>query len=96
MNTKNKLVIPFGDYQIVAEISNVSPEVPNELWVHLENKNNLISQDVCLVRPHYDYISSKGEFETDNDFVDCLVWGDSDSEDYTDEHVIGVYKEEEE
>lgn len=91
-----KLIIPFGDYKIVAEVSNVSPEVPNELWVHLENKNNLISQDICLIRPHYDYIDSNGEFETDNDFVDCLVWGDSDNEDYTDKHVIGVYKEEEE
>lgn len=91
-----KLIIPFGDYEIIAEVSDFSPEVPNELWVHLENKNNLISQDICLVRPHYDYIGSKGEFETDNDFVDCLVWGDSDNEDYTDKHVIGVYKEEEE
>ena len=91
-----KLIIPFGDYEIIAEVSDVSPEVPNELWVHLENKNNLISQDICLVRPHYDYIRNNGEFETDNDFVDCLVWGDSDSEDYTEKHVIGVYKEEKE
>lgn len=96
MNTKNKLIIPFGDYQIVAEISNVSPEIPNELWVHIRDKDNRVVQDICLVRPHFDYIRSKGEFETDNDFVDCLVWGDSDSEDYTDKHIVGVYKEEDE
>lgn len=96
MENKNKIIIPFGDYQIVAEISDVSPEVPNELWVHINNKNGQIIQDICLVRPHYDYIRSKGEFETDNDFVDCLVWGDSDNEDYTDKHVIGVYKEDDE
>ena len=91
---EKKLVIPFGDYQIVAEISNVSSEIPNELWIHIRDKDNRVVQDICLVRPHYDYIRSKGEFETDNDFVDCLVWGDSDSEDYTEKHVIGVYEEE--
>ena len=32
---ENKLVIPFGDYQIVAEISNVSPEIPNKMWIHI-------------------------------------------------------------
>ena len=92
---ENKLVIPFGGYQIVAEISDVSSEVPNELWVHIRNKNNQIIQNICIVRAHYDYIRSKGEFETDNDFVDCLVWGDSDCEDYTDKHVIGVNEEDE-
>ena len=93
---ENKLIIPFGGYQIVAEISNVSPEIPNELWVHIRDKDNRVIQDICLVRAHCDYIRSKGEFETDNDFVDCLVWGDSDNEDYTDKHVIGVYDEEQE
>lgn len=92
---ENKLIIPFGGYQIVAEISNVSPEIPNELWVYIRNKDNRVIQDICLVRAHCDYIRSKGEFETDNDFVDCLVWGDSDNEDYTDKHVIGVNKEDE-
>ena len=92
-NNGKKLIIPFGNYQIVAEISDISPDIPNELWVHIRDKDNRVVQDICLVRPHFDYIRSKGEFETDNDFVDCLVWGDSDSEDYTEKHVIGVYKE---
>jgi hypothetical protein len=35
------------------------------------------------------------EFKQDNDFVDCLVWGESGYEDYTDKFVIGVYEEEE-
>lgn len=92
---ENKLVIPFGNLEIVAEISDVDPDIPNELWVYIRNKNKQIIQDICTVRAHFDYIRSKGEFEVDNDFVDCLVWGDSDSEDYTDKHVIGVYEEEE-
>lgn len=93
---EKKLVIPFGNHKIVAEINdNNLPEIPIELNVYLTDSDSCIIQDICLVRAHYDYIRSKGEFETDNDFVDCLVWGDSDSEDYTDKHVIGVYKEEE-
>ena len=93
---ENKLAIPFGNHKIVAEINdNNLPEIPIELNVYLTDSDGKITQDVCLVRPHYDYIRSKGEFETDNDFVDCLVWGDSDDEDYTDKHVIGVYKEDE-
>ena len=92
---EKKLVIPFGNHKIVAEISDVSPEIPNELWIHIRDQEDKIVQDICLVRAHYNYIRSKGEFETDNGFVDCLVWGDSDNEDYTDKHVIGVYKEEE-
>lgn len=93
---KNKLVIPFGDKKIVAEINDWKDDMPKELVVYLCDKDDHIIQDICLVRPHYDYIRSKGEFETDNNFVDCLVWGDSDDEDYTNKYVIGVYEEEEE
>lgn len=93
---EKKLIIPLGDYQIVAEINDYSlPEIPAAINVYLQDKDNKTIQDICLITPHYDYIRSKGEFETDNDFVDCLVWGDSDDEDYTDKHVIGVYEEDE-
>ena len=94
---EKKLIIPFGDKKIVAEIVEINlPEFPMEFNVYLTDRDGKIIQDICLVRPHYDYIRSKGEFETDNNFVDCLVWGDSDDEDYTNKYVIGVYEEEEE
>lgn len=92
---KNKLEIQLGEYKIIAEINDMStPDIPPELNVYLQDKDGAIFQDICLVRPHYDYVRSKEDFVTDNNFVDCLVWGDSDNEDYTDKHVIGVYKEE--
>lgn len=94
---EKKLVIPFGEYQIVAEIDDRNqPEIPHEMVVYIADKNNRIVQDVCLVRPHYDIDRKTMEFKTDNDFVDCLVWADSDDEDYTDKHVIGLCKEDEE
>ena len=93
---ENKLVIPFGEYKIIAEIDDRNqPEIPPEMVVYIADKDNRIAQDVCLVRPHYEINRKTMEFETDNDFVDCLVWADSDDEDYTHRHVIGVYKEEE-
>lgn len=88
----DKLVIPFGNHKIVAEISDVSPEIPNELWIHIRDQEDKIVQDICIVRAHFDFNRRKNEFEVDNDFVDCLVWGDSDCEDYTDKHVIAVHE----
>ena len=91
---EKKLTIKLGEYQIVAEIyDGDTTEIPPELTVYLRDKDGVIVQDVCLVRPHYRYDERKGEFITYDDLIDCLVWGDSDDEDYTHKHVIGVYKE---
>jgi hypothetical protein len=91
----NKLIIKFGENEIVAEIYDMNgPEIPPELTVYLRNKNGVILQDICLVRPHYEINRKTMEFKTDNDFVDCLVWGESGYEDYTEKHVIAVYDEE--
>ena len=93
---EKKLVIQFGEHRIIAEICDLNtPEIPPELYVYIMDNNNTILQDICLVRPHYDINRKTMEFQTDNDFVDCLVWGESGYEDYTDKFVIGVYEEEE-
>lgn len=94
---KNKLVIQLGDKKIVAEIyNNNGPEIPPELCVYLQDEDDTIIQDICLVRPHYEYKEKSGYFETNNNFVDCLVWGDSDEEDYTDKFTIGIHEWEDE
>lgn len=93
---KKKLVIQLGDKKIVAEIyNNNGPEIPPELCIYLQDEDGAMIQDICLVRPHYDYIKTSGEFETNNNFVDCLVWGDSDDEDYTNKFTIGIHEWEE-
>lgn len=97
MENKNKLIIPFGNYQIIAEIDDGNePEIPPELWIHLRDKENRIIQDICLVRQHYEIDRKNMESKRYDDFVDCLVWGEPGHEDYTDKHVIAVYEEEEE
>ena len=98
---ENKLEIKFGDKKIVAEVNDWSDGGPNELTVYLCDKDNCIIQDICLVRPHYEitHYDVNGkiyEFETNNEFIDCLVWSNSDEEDYTHKFVIGVYEEDEE
>ena len=94
---EKKLIIPLGDKKIVAEIDDMNgPEFAPALCVYIQDEEDCIIQDICLVRPHYDYIKKSGEFETDNNLIDCLVWGDSDDEDYTNKFVIGIHEEEEE
>lgn len=93
---KNKLTIPFGNHKIVAEIDDRNtPEIPPELIIYLCDENDVIIQDICVIRPHYEYKQKLQEFITDNDFIDCLVYGDSDYEDYTNKFVIGIHKDEE-
>ena len=90
----NRLVIEFGKHKIVAEIINWKDEAPNEIVVYLCDQENRIIQDICLVRPHYDIDRNTCELKTDNDFVDCIVWGKSDNEDYIEKNVISVYEDE--
>ena len=97
MTKENKLVIPFGNYQIIAEINDRNePEIPTELCVYLRDKEGRFCQDICLVRQHYELDRKTMAFRRYDDLVDCLVWGESDCEDYTEKHVIGVHEEDEE
>ena len=64
------------------------------MCVYLRNKDGVILQDICLVRPYCEFNLKEHEFKRNNDFVTCLVWGESGYEDYTDKHVIAVFKEE--
>lgn len=94
---ENKLEIQLGEYKIVAEVNDLNtPDIPPELNVYLVDKHGCITQDICLVRPHHSLNRETMQWTTRNDFVDCLVWGESGDEDYTDRHVIAVYEEEEE
>ena len=92
---EKKLVINLGDNKIVAEIYDKDgPEFPPEIIIYLCDKDDVIFQDICLVRPHYEYDEGKDKTIIDNNRVDCIVWGESGYEDYTDKYVIAVYDEE--
>lgn len=91
-----KLIIPCGEYNIVAEIDATNlPEIPAELRVYLTDNNSAIIQDICLVRQQCEYGATGQPFVPIGDAVTCLVWSDGNDEDVTHDFGISVYREEE-
>lgn len=92
MSSENKnvslKVIDIADgYSIWCEVYDVGDS--KELSVFLKDTDDFMSQDICCVRPH----RNERTGEVDNRSIDCIVWGDSGDEDYTDKTEIDIYKE---
>lgn len=84
---ENKIVIPLDNgKEIVAELCNYDGKHP-ELVICIE-KDGLVYQDICLVRPH-----EGKDFEQEKDSVDVLVWADENNECFTDEYWINIHEE---
>ena len=86
----DKLTMDIGFANLV--VHKTETGLFNEYSIHIEEKDTgLVHQDIALVR------ASVGEdFQPIPDSVDCLVWGDSDDEDYTHKFAIKLFKHEEE
>lgn len=83
---ENKIIVSLNNgTEIVAELSNFDGEHP-EIAICIQREGIAI-QDICIIRPTDDE-SSEGT-------VECLVWGDECSEDYTDKFIISPYEENE-
>ena len=90
---EKRIEIPLGDNKIVAEIYDMdSPEFPPEITIHLEDKDGMIIQDICLVRPHYTTDRETFRHKIDNGAVQCVVWSEPEIEDYTHKYIIGVHE----
>lgn len=79
----NKIILDVGFANLVAELgSNI--DFP-EITVNLEDKKDgFVIQDIALLRP----------IENSKDrAVECLVWGDEYTEDYTHKLKIKMYEE---
>lgn len=92
---ENRIEINIGENKLIASVNDWADGMPKEIFISLVDKNDVFIQDICLVREHYHYNTKKEDFEIDSSLIDCKVWADSDSEDYTHEFIIGVYEEEE-
>lgn len=91
-----KLIIPLNEkITIVTEVNEVEtePELLPEFNIYLTDEDDAIIQDICTVRPSCKYRPSEDKFVVNNSFVQCLVWGNSDDENYTEEFIIGIYDE---
>ena len=85
---ENKIRINLGEnLELVAELTNYDGNHP-EIVVYIE-KNMLVHQDICLIRPH-----EGPNCVPEADGIDCLVWGDECNEDFTTEYYIPIYEEE--
>ena len=86
---KNKIVIQLNNgKEIVAELCNYDGEHP-EIVVCVQ-EDGIAVQDICIVRPH-----ENEDFVQEKDSVDCIVWADEVTENYTDKFCIKLYEEEE-
>lgn len=92
---ENKIEIPIGNKKLVAFVNDWEDEMPKEIFISLVDEQDRCFQDICMVREHYHYNPNTFDFEINSSLVDCRVWADSDSEDYTHEFCIGVYEEDE-
>jgi hypothetical protein len=84
---ENKIRINLdNNLELVAELYDHDGNHP-EITVYIE-KDGMIYQDICLVRPH-----EGPKCMQENDSFDCLVWADKNNEDFTDKYHIAIYKE---
>ena len=87
----NKLYLNIADGKsIVVEHLDWHDEFPNEFAVYICNKDGVVLQDLCLVRQHYE--NSSEDSNKVDDRIDCMVWADCKSEDYTHKFVINQWK----
>lgn len=83
-----KMRVDFGFATICVQAYDVDG-VNNEIVIYVEGKDGLVEQDLALVTKAFknnDWVTPL------EDYVDIRIWGDSDSEDYTDKFRVAMYK----
>lgn len=89
-----QLRIPIGKHTIVATVHDMdSTDFPPELDVYVCDENDVIVQDLVIVRPKY-ALHSDGVIEISDDTTEVLVWSDPYDEDFTYQHHVKVDLEE--
>ena len=84
----NKLSIDFGFTILTVEKSAESSPL-QEIHIYLEDKKTgLIHQDIALVRQSV----RENSLEKISNSIDCLVWADSENEDYTNKFIIKYWE----
>lgn len=88
----NKMKVDYGEYWLVFE-QNPDKDYEHEVWCYLEVKaTHEVIQDIAIIRKPYEYVGYTPK--ANDDQVEVLVFGDSETEDYTDKFDIDIYKEE--
>lgn len=90
---EKKISVDLGTKKIVAEVCDWNDGGPNEIAVYLCDEDGAIIQDICLARGYLKLDKESGDFKVNEDLIECMVWGNSQDEDYTHKFVIDVWKE---
>lgn len=94
MDNANKIMIDLPNgYKLVAE-QNTDPSYPYEMFIGLKDRNGFWHQDLAVVRNLYSYGEDLDEPLWDENVMEVLVYGDENSEDYTNRFKIGIYHDE--
>ena len=93
-NSINRMTIDVGFALLTAIVYNNDNGAPvPEISIYLEDKETgMVTQDIALVLQAYN--ESNGEVIPE--MIDCIVWAESDNEDYTNKFQINHYVEEKE
>lgn len=85
----NRIEIDLGIATLTVDKS-ADPIFPNEIYISLEKDGQWLQDIATVAQDHY----CEDNELTFNEGIRVLVYADKDSEDYTNEFNIGIYKEE--
>lgn len=92
---RNRIEINIGNgMKIVAE-QNPDSTFDREIYIGIENSKGTWIQDLAIVRQDYKYEDDCQEPVWKDDVFEVLVYGNPNSEDWTESFQIGLWKEEE-
>ena len=85
-----KISIPLSnDYKLVVEKN--TGEFDKEVYVGIERPDGLYCQDLAIVRPTYRFENHDVVFDADK--FEILVFGDAESEDFTERFTVPLNNE---
>ena len=91
---KNRIEVNIGNgMKIVAE-QNSDSSYDREIYIGIENDNGVWLQDLAIVRQDYMYVDDDPMPVWKDDAFEVLVYGNPNSDDWTESFQIGLYKEE--
>ena len=90
----NKIVIPLANgFKLTAE-QNTDSEFDKEVFIGIETDSGAYYQDLAIIRPTYSFEGENVVFDSDK--FEILIFGDANSDDYTDKFTVPLHEEDEE
>lgn len=90
-----KIKVDLGNgFKLVAETA-IDENYPREMFVYIEDKDGVASQDLVIVRNKYHYDENKNGLVYDDGKIEMCIYGDENQEDYTDLVEVGIFTGEE-